>query len=203
MLNNILVFAREIWDKIPSNWRDRSKSEVLNFVQKRLPDFFRFCRDKMSKLWTKVRNSKFKTIVDKITSKFLEMNEEIPPDVKERLFRQVTGAQYDPDPTYNMQALSDCAQTDEEKKAAAIQISYLVTILGEINQKQESMLDEYMNSLRMTEELKKDIINEMQQVEEEFAKFAQELRQLDKEIESASAETARIKKEANNIIDLI
>jgi len=172
-------------------------------MQKKLPSFFQFFREKISKFWGKVTNNKFKGIIDKITSIFLDLNEKIPPSVKERLFRQVTGAQYNPDPTCNMQVLSDCAQTDEEKKAAAIQISYLVAILGEINQKQECMLDEYMNSLRMTEELKKDIINEMQQAEEEFAKFAQELRRLDKEFESASAETARIKKETNNIIDLI
>jgi|LSQX01.2.fsa_nt_gb hypothetical protein len=203
MVDKIIFFASKLWNKIPPSLRDWPKKAVLNFVQKKVPGFFRFCRDKISNLWAKVPNKKSKAIVNKITSKFLEMNEKIPSDVKEQLFRQVTGAQYDPDPTYDMQALSDCVQTDDEKKAAAIQISYLVAILGKISEKQEHMLGEYMNSLRMTKELKEDIINEMQQAEEQLAKFARELSKLDKEFEAASTETARIKKEANNIIDLI
>jgi|LSQX01.3.fsa_nt_gb hypothetical protein len=200
---NIIEIARGVWDKIPPGLRDWSKSEVLHFVQKKLPDFFRFCRDKMKTFWGKVSNKKSKTIVDQVTSRFLEMNEKIPPEIKETLFSEVTGSQYDPDPSCDMQLLSENTRTTDEKKAAAMQLSYLVAILGSINEKQELMLSEYMNSLKMTEELKKEIINEMQQAEEEFEKFAQELSRLDEEFKSASTETARIKEEAKNTIDLI
>ena len=60
-----------------------------------------------------------------------------------------------------------------------------------------------MTSLRITEELTKDIKNELQEAEREFAIFAEELQRLDKEFKRTSSETQKAKKEANDIIDLI
>lgn len=202
-ISNIVEVVKGLWDKIPPSWRDWSKSEVLNFATKKTPDIFRFCRDKISSFWDKVPNSRVKTAVDRITSKFLSLNDKIPQDLKQRFFEQVTGSPYNPDPDSNMKALSEIVQTDDEKKAAAMQMAYLIAVLGEMNQKQEVMLEEYMSALKITEKLKLDIIEEMQETEKEFAKFAQELIRLGKEFEHTSAETAKAKKEANDIIDLI
>lgn len=202
-LSFIVSAAKSIWNKIPQNLRDWSKSEVLNFVQKNAPGFFNFCKDKISKFWSKVPNSRAKEAVDRITSKFLALNDKIPPDIKQRIFEEMTGAQYIPSSDSNMENLSEIVQTDDEKKAAAMQMSYLIAILGEINQKQELMLNEYMNSLKITEKLKLEIIEEMEEAEKELAKFAQELIRLDKEFERISRETAKAKKEANDAIDLI
>lgn len=202
-LSFIVGAAKKVWDMIPPRLRDWSKSEVLNFVQKKAPGFFNFCREKISNLWSKVPNSRVKTIVDKVTSNFLSLNDKIPSDLKRQFFEQVTGAQYNPDPDCDTQDLSEIVQTDEEKKAAAMQMAYLTAVLGEINRKQEKMLEEYTNSLKITEKLKQDIIGEMQEAEKEFAKFAEELVRLDKEFERISTETAQAKKEANDAIDLI
>ena len=199
----IVKIEKSIQNKIPPRLKKKKKSEVLNFVQKKAPGFFNFCKDKISKFWSKVPNNKAKTIVDKVTSKFLALNDKIPPDVKQRMFEEMTGAQYIPPSDDTMENLSDVVQTDDEKKAAAMQMSYLVAVLGEINQKQELMLNEYMNSLKMTEKLKQEIIDEIQEAEKELAKFAEELGRLDKEFERTSAETAKAKKEANDIIDQI
>lgn len=199
----VIKFAKSIWNKIPPRLRDWSKSEVLNFVQKKAPGFFNFCKEKIRGFWSKIPNSRVKEAVDRVTSKFLDLNDKIPPDVKQRMFEEMTGAQYIPPSDDIMENLSDVVQTDDEKKAAAMQMSYLVAVLGEINQKQELMLNEYMNSLKMTEKLKQEIIDEMQEAEKELAKFAEELGRLDKEFERLSAETAKARKEANDIIDQI
>jgi len=194
---------KRIWEMIPEDLRDWSKSEVLNFVQKKLPDFFRFCRNKISSLWSKVTNKEVKSAVDTATANFLSLNDKIPLDVKKNLFEKITGSEYNPDFNGKTQGLTEIVQTNEEKKAAAMQMAYLMAIFGEINQKQESMVKEYMTSLRITEELRRDIEKELQEVEKEFAKFAEELSRLDKEFKRTSAETAKAKKEADNIIDLI
>jgi len=203
MFLEIGLAVKSVWNLIPPDLRDWSKSEVLNFVQKKAPGFFNFCRDKISKFWSKVPDGKVKTLVDKTTSAFIALNDKIPTDVKKQLFEQITGSQYNPEPVGNGEALSEVVQTDDEKKAASMQMAYLVAVLGEINQKQEHFLKEYTNSLKITEQLKQEIVEEMKEAEKEFAKFAHELVRLDKEFERISAETAKAKKEANDAIDLI
>ena len=203
MFLEIGLAVKSVWNMIPPSLRDWSKSEVLNFVQKKAPGFFNFCKDKISKFWSKVPDGKVKTLVDKTTSAFVALNDKIPTDVKKQLFEQITGSQYNPEPVGNGEALSEVVQTDDEKKAASMQMAYLVAVLGEINQKQEHFLEEYTNSLKITEQLKQEIVEEMKEAEKEFAKFAQELIRLDKEFERISAETAKAKKEANDAIDLI
>jgi len=202
-IGTITNIAISIWDKIPPDLRDWSKSEVLNFFQKKMPQFFRFCRDKISTLWGKVPDGKVKSAVNKVTSIFVSLKDKIPDDVKKSLFEQVTGSQYDPDAASNVESLAEIVQTDEEKKAAALQMAYLIAVLGEMNQKQEVMLAGYMDALKMTEELKQEILSELQEAEKEFAKFAQELARLDEEFRRTSIDTAKAKKEANDIIDLI
>jgi len=203
MFLEIGLAVKSVWNMIPPSLRDWSKSEVLNFVQKKAPGFFNFCKDKISKFWSKVPDGKVKTLVDKTTSAFVALNDKIPTDLKKQLFEQITGSQYNPEPVGNGEALSEVVQTDDEKKAASMQMAYLVAVLGEINQKQEHFLEEYTNSLKITEQLKQEIVEEMKEAEKEFAKFAQELIRLDKEFERISAETAKAKKEANDAIDLI
>ena len=203
MVLEIWASITSVWNMIPPDLRDWSKSEVLNFVQKKAPGFFNFCKDKISKFWSKVPDGKVKTVVDKTTSAFIALNDKIPTDVKKKLFEQITGSQYNPEPVGNGEALSEVVQTDDEKKAASMQMAYLVAVLGEINQKQEHFLEEYTNSLKITEQLKQEIVEEMKEAEKEFAKFAQELIRLDKEFERISAGTAKAKKEANDAIDLI
>jgi thioredoxin-like negative regulator of GroEL len=202
-VSNIIDVMKGLWDKIPPRWRDWSKSEIRNFAIKKLPDFFKFCRDKISSFWGKVPNSRVKTTVDKITSKFFALNDKIPADIKKHFFEQITGSQYNPESDSNTEVLAEVVQTDDEKKAAAMQMAYLIAVLGEMNQKQEVMLEEYISALKITEKLKFEIIEEMEEAEKEFAKFAEELKHLDKEFERTSAETATSKKEANDIIDLI
>ena len=192
-----------LWNKIPPNLRDWSKSEALNFIKDKAPGFFNFCKDKLNSFWAKVPNNRVKSIIDKTTSNFLALNDKIPADVKQRLFEQITGSQYCPDQDSNTQGFSEIIQTDDEKKAAMMQMTYLMAILGGINQKQESMLADYTNALRMTEGLKQEIMDEMKETEMEFAKFVEELSRLDKEFERLSSETQRSKKEANDIINLI
>jgi len=203
MFLEIGLAVKSVWNMIPPSLRDWSKSEVLNFVQKKAPGFFNFCKDKISKFWSKVPDGKVKTLVDKTTSAFVALNDKIPTDLKKQLFEQITGSQYNPEPVGNGEALSEVVQTDDEKKAASMQMAYLVAVLGEINQKQEHFLEEYTNSLKITEQLKQEIVEEMKEAEKEFAKFAQELIRLDKEFERISAGTAKAKKEANDAIDLI
>jgi len=203
MVLEIWASITSVWNMIPPDLRDWSKSEVLNFVQKKAPGFFNFCKDKISKFWSKVPDGKVKTLVDKTTSAFVALNDKIPTDLKKQLFEQITGSQYNPEPVGNGEALSEVVQTDDEKKAASMQMAYLVAVLGEINQKQEHFLEEYTNSLKITEQLKQEIVEEMKEAEKEFAKFAQELIRLDKEFERISAGTAKAKKEANDAIDLI
>ncbi len=203
MVLEIWASITSVWNMIPPDLRDWSKSEVLNFVKSKAPGFFNFCRDKISNFWSKVPDGKVKTVVDKTTSAFIALNDKIPTDVKKQLFEQITGSQYNPEPVGNGEALSEVVQTDDEKKAASMQMAYLVAVLGEINQKQEHFLEEYTNSLKITEQLKQEIVEEMKEAEKEFAKFAQELIRLDKEFERISAETAKAKKEANDAIDLI
>lgn len=201
--NVFIETVKRIWGMIPEDLKDWSKSEVLNFCTNKMPEFFKFCRDKISKLWGKVPDSRAKNVVDKATSTFLSLNDKIPPELKQRFFEQVTGSQYSPEQAYNIETLSEIAQTDEEKKAAAMQMAYLIAVLGEMNQKQEVMLAGYMDAIKMTEKLKQEILDEMQEAEKEFARFAQELSRLDQEFNQTSAETAKAKKEAKNIIDLI
>lgn len=203
MISAIFNTVRSIWNTIPPHLRDWSKSEVLNFAREKLPDFFKFCRDKISQFWSKVPNNRAKAAVDKITAKFLSLNDNIPQDIKRRLYEEITGAQYNPSPDCDTEVLTEVVESDDEKKAAAMQMSYLIAVLGEINQKQEVMLEQYMNNLKITEKLKQDIIEEMQEAEKEFAKFAQELIRLDKEFERLTTETEKTKKKANDIIDLI
>jgi len=78
-----------------------------------------------------------------------------------------------------------------------------MAVLGQINQKQEAMVNEYVSALKITEELRREIENELLEAEKEFARFAEELRRLDDEFKRTSSETAKAKKEASDIIDLI
>ncbi len=195
--------AKRIWEMIPEDLRDWSKSEVLNFIQKKAPDFFRFCKNKISAFWSRVTNKGAKNAVDTATSNYLSLNDKIPEDVKKDLFEGITGSVYSPDLNLRTQGLTEIIQTDEEKKAAAMQMAYLIAIFGKMNQKQELMIKEYMTSLRITEELKKDIEEELREAENEFAKFAKELIRLDEEFKRTAAETEKAKRNANDIIDLI
>ncbi len=195
--------AISIWNMIPPNLRDWSKSQVLNFFKRKMPDFFRFCRDRIGKLWSKVPDGKVKNAVDIVTSTFVSLKDKVPDDVKKSLFEQVTGSQYDPDAGSSVESLMEIVHTDDEKKAAALQMAYLIAVLGQMNQKQEVMLAGYMDALKMTEELKQEILSELQEAEKEFAEFAQELTRLDEEYRRTSVDTAKAKKEANDIIDLI
>lgn len=199
----VIETAKRIWEMIPEELRDWSKSEVLNFVQKQAPDFFRFCKNKISALWSRVTNKEAKNAVDTATSNYLSLNDKIPLDVKKNLFKQITGSEYHPDFNIETQELTEVVQTNEEKKAAAMQMAYLIAMFGEINQKQEIMIKEYITSLRITEELRRDIEEELQDAEKDFAIFAKELRHLDEEFKRTSAETEKAKKGANDIIDLI
>lgn len=199
----VVGWGKAIWGAVPQHLKDWSKSEVLNFAQKKVPAFFKFCRDKISSLWGRVPNSKVKTAVDKATATFFALNDKIPIDVKRRLFEEITGAKYNPDPECKMQDLSEIVQSDDEKKAAAMQMAYLTAILGEVTQKQELMLEQYMSSLNMAEKLKQEIMDEMAEAEIELGRFAQELSRLDKEFMQISSETAKARKEANDIIDMI
>jgi hypothetical protein len=195
--------AKRIWEMIPEDFLDWSKSEVLNFIQRKLPDFFNFCKGKISALWARITNKKAKEAVDTATSNILFLNDQIPLDIKKNLFERITGSQYNPDTNMTTQDLTEIIQTDEEKKAAAMQMAYLMAVLGQINQKQEAMVNEYVSALKITEELRREIENELLEAEKEFARFAEELRRLDDEFKRTSSETAKAKKEASDIIDLI
>jgi len=199
----IIAGARSLWEAIPEDMRDWTKSEVLNFIQKRAPNFFNFCKNKLSAFWSRITNREVKSNVDTATANVLSLNDDIPDNVKKTLFERITGSEYHPDLNLKTQGLTEIVQTDEEKKAAAMQMAYIIAVFGKINQKQEAMISEYMTSLRITEELTKDIKNELQEAEREFAKFAEELQRLDKEFKRTSSETQKAKKEANDIIDLI
>ncbi|MDI9570078.1 MAG: hypothetical protein QM278_04985 [Pseudomonadota bacterium] len=202
-LSIIVDGARRIWDMIPQYLRDWSKSEVLKFIRENIPDFFNFCKGKISSLWARITNKKAKEAVDTATSNFLSLNDQIPLDVKKDLFEQITGSQYNPNANITTQGLTEIIRTDEEKKAAAMQMAYLVAVLGQINQKQEAMVKEYVSALKITEELRREIKNELFEAEKEFVRFAEELRRLDEEFKSTSFETAMAKKAADDIIDLI
>ena len=199
----IIAGARSLWEAIPEDMRDWTKSEVLNFIQKRAPNFFNFCKNKLSAFWSRITNREVKSNVDTATANVLSLNDDIPDNVKKTIFKQITGSEYHPDFNVKTQGLTDIIQTDEEKKAAAMQMAYIMAVFGKINQKQEAMISEYMTSLRITEELKKDITNELQEAEREFAKFAEDLQRLDNEFKRTATETQKAKKEANDIIDLI
>jgi hypothetical protein len=199
----ILYAARNLWEAIPEEWRDWSKSEVLNFMEERAPKFFDYCKNKLSAFWSRITNRGVRSNVDTATANVLSLNDDIPEDVKKTLFERITGSEYHPDLNLKTKGLTEIVQIDEEKKAAAMQMAYIIAVFGKLNKKQESMISEYMTSLRITEELKKDITNELQEAEREFAKFAEELRNLDGEFKRASTETLKAKKEANDIIDLI
>ena len=199
----IVTTALNIWNAIPPGLRDWSKSQVLNFIEKKAPDFFNFYRNKISVFKASITNIAAKSAIDTAASNYVSLNDKIPSDVKKTLFERITGSEYHPDLNLKTQGLTEIVQTDEEKKAAAMQMAYIIAVFGKINQKQEAMISEYMTSLRITEELKKDITNELQEAEREFAKFAEELQRLDKEFKRTSSETQKAKKEANDIIDLI
>ncbi len=192
-----------LWNAIPQELRDWSKSEVLNFIEKHAPNFFNFCKNKLSAFWARITNREVKSNVDTATANVLSLNNDIPDDVKKTLFERITGSEYLPDLNLKTQRLTEIVQTDEEKKAAAMQMAYIIAVFGKINQKQEAMISEYMTSLKISEELTKDIKNELQEAEKEFAKFAEKLRSLDEEFKRISTETQKAKKEANDIIDLI
>lgn len=199
----VMEAARRIWEMIPEHLRDWSRSEVLNFIKTKAPKVFQFCANKISAFWAKVTNKEARNAVDTVTSNYLSLNDRISLDAKRNLFEQITGSEYRPDFNVNARELTEIVHTDEEKKAAVMQMAYLAAVFGEINQKQEAMITEYMTSLRITEELRRDIEGELREAEKEFAIFVKELSRLDEEFKRTSGIMEKAKQGANDIIDLI
>jgi hypothetical protein len=202
-LTAIIASVKSLGALIPPHLIDWSKSEVLNLFREKIPVFFNYCKGKLSNFWGLVTNKKVKEAVDKVTSNFTDLNDKIPPDLKQRFFEHITGSKYRPDSNFNGASLSEIIQTDDEKKAAAMQMAYLVAILGGINQQQEHIISEYMKSLKISEKLKYEITVEIQEAEKELEHFVQEISQLDKEFNQISIDTAKAKKDADDIINLI
>lgn len=195
-------FGKNIWDSLPEDFKDYSKSEVLNFMKKNAARLFDKCKGLMDRLWG-TGNEAAREETNRATASFIDQDDALPYEDKKRIYEEMTGSEYRPVGNYNMEVLTPIVQTDAAKKAAAIQIAILISVFGKLTEKQEAMLSGYMNALQIAEKLKQEIFVEMDSVEREITAFARELSRLDAEFVETTKRTAKTKKEASDIIDLI